>query len=114
MILSVDARNAALKGIADKLNVGTNSVLSLYVGAVLAAEFALTNPVQASIAGAVMTFSVPQKVLAIASGTITAAKVLDASGTLIADIDIDTELELENNKVYSGGYVNLLSFTMGV
>ena len=114
MELSVDAKNAALQGIADKLNVGTNSVLSIYVGATLAAEITLTNPVQASIASAVMTFKIPPKVLAIASGAPTSAKILDASGTLIATLDVATELTLDKSQIYQGGYVTLTALTMGV
>lgn len=114
MILSVDAKNAALQGIADKLNVGTNSVLSIYVGATLAAEITLTNPVQQSISNAVMTFKIPPKVLAIASGAPTAAKILDASGTLIATLDVATELALDKPQIHQGGYVTLTALTMGV
>lgn len=114
MELSVDAKNAALQGIADRLNVSTNSVLSLYVGVTLAAEFALLNPVQASIANAVMTFKLPPKVLAIASGVLTSAQVLAADGTLIATLDVATELTLDNTQVYQGGYVTLTALTMGI
>lgn len=114
MILSVDAKNSALKGIADRLNVGTNSVLSLYVGTTLAAEFALLNPAQESIANAVMTFKVPPKVLAITSGVPTAAKIFAADGTLIATLDVATELSLDKPQIYQGGYVTLTALTMGV
>lgn len=114
MELSVDAKNAVLQGIADRLNVGTNSVLSIYVGATLAAEIALTNPVQQSIANAVMTFKIPPKVLAIASGVPTVAKILDASGTLQATLDVATELALDKPQIYQGGYVTLTALTMGV
>ena len=114
MILSVDAKNAALQGIADRLNVGNNSVLSIYVGETLAAEISLLNPVQASISNAVMTFKVPPKVLAIASGVPTDAKILDASGALIATLDVETELELDKPQIYQGGYVTLTALTMGV
>ncbi len=114
MILSIDAKNAALKGIADRLNVGTRSVLSLYVGATLAAEFALLNPVQLSIDNAVMVFKIPPKVLATASGVLTGAKLLDASGTLIATLDVTTELTLDNTQVYQGGYVTLTALTIGI
>lgn len=114
MILSIDAKNAALQGIADKLNEGTNSVLSLFIGETLAAEFALTNPVHASISGALLTFNIPPKVMAIASGVPTAAKVLDASGTLVATLDVATELTLDNSQIYQGGYVTLTALTMGV
>lgn len=114
MELSVDAKNAALQGIADRLNVGTNSVLSIYVGTTLAAEVALLNPVQQSIANAVMTFKIPPKVLATVSGVPTAAKILDASGTLIATLDVATELALDKDKIYQGGYVTLTALTMGV
>ena len=114
MILSIDAKNAALKGIADRLNVGTNSVLSIYVGATLAAEFALLNPAQESIDGAVMTFKIPPKVLAVTSGVPTAAKIFAADGTLIATLDVATELSLDKPQVYQGGYVTLTALTMGV
>ena len=114
MQLSVDAKNAALQGIADKLNEGTNSVLSLFVGETLAAEIALLDPVQASISNAVMTFKVPPKVLAIASGVLTSAKILSSDGTLIAELDVATEITLDKSQVYQGGYVTLTALTMGI
>lgn len=114
MQLSIDAKNAALQGIADKLNEGTNSVLSLYVGETLAAEIALLNPAQESINNAVMTFKVPPKVLAIASGVLTSAKVLSSDGTLIAELDVATEVTLDKSQVYQGGYVTLTALTMGI
>lgn len=114
MELSVDAKNAALQGIADRLNVGTNSVLSIYVGATLAAEFALLNPVQESITNAVMIFKIPPKVLAVISGVPTAAKIFAADGTLIATLDVATELSLDKSQIYQGGYVTLTALTMGV
>lgn len=114
MILSVDAKNAALQGMADKLNVGTNSVLSIYVGATLAAEIALLNPAQQSITNAVMTFKLPPKVLAIASGIPTDAKVLAADGTIIATLDVATELALDKPQIYQGGYVTLTALTMSI
>ena len=114
MQLSIDAKNAALQGIADKLNEGTNSVLSLFVGETLAAEIALLNPAQESITNAVMTFRVPPKVLAIASGVLTSAKVLSSDGTLIAELDVETEVTLDKSQVYQGGYVTLTALTMGI
>lgn len=114
MILSVDAKNAALKGIADRLNVGTNSVLSLYVGATLAAEFALLNPVQLSITGAVMVFKIPPKVLATTSGALTDAKILAADGTLIATLNVATEITLDKPQVYTGGYISITSLQIGI
>lgn len=114
MILSIDAKNAALQGIADRLNVGNNSVLSLYVGETLAAEFTLPNPVESSISGAVMTFNLPQRVVAATSGVITAARVLDDSGALIGALDVATELTLDKEQVYMGGYVSVTSLKMGV
>lgn len=84
------------------------------MGATLATEIALINPVQQSIANAVMTFKIPPKVLAIASGAPTSAKILDASGTLIATLDVATELALDKPQIYQGGYVTLTALTMGV
>ena len=114
MQTSVEAKNAALQGIADRLNIGANSVLSIYVGATLAAEITLTNPVEDSITGGVMTFKAPPKVIAIATGAPTAARIFDDSGVLMAELDVATELSLDKPEIYAGGYVTLVSLTMGV
>ena len=89
-------------------------MLSLYVGETLASEIALLNPAQATIDNAVMTFKVPPKVLAIASGVLTSAKMLAADGTLIAELDVATEIILDKSQVYQGGYVTLTALTMGI
>ena len=114
MIFTDSGRSAMLKGIAAKLNQGANSTLAIYVGAVLAAEITLTNPVELSIVGAVMTFKAPPQVLAVASGVPTAAKLLDPSGVVIAELDVPTEVTLDKDKIYMGGYVGLMSMTMGL
>ena len=112
MIFTDGGRNAMLHGIAAKLNQGANSTLAIYVGAVLAAEITLTNPVDLSIVGTVMSFRVPPQVLAVASGIPTAAKLLDAGGSVIAELDVPAEVTLDKDKIYMGGYVGLMSMTM--
>lgn len=106
MVLSDDAKNAMLQGLAGVLNTGANAVLSIYVGATLAVEIALTNPVEFSITGGVLTFKVPPEALAITSGVPTSAKLLDASGALIADYSA-AEIMLDKDKIYQGGYVGI-------
>lgn len=113
MQLSDKAKNAMLQGLADRLNTGTNSVLSVYVDTVLAVEIALTNPVHLSVTGGVLTFNVPPEAIAIASGVPTHAKILDASGALIADYAA-AELVLNKDKIYQGGYVGILSLTVRI
>lgn len=106
MILSDDAKNAMLQGLADKLNVGTNSVLSIYIDTALAVELTLTNPVELDITAGVLTFKTPPEALAVASGVPTHAKLLDASGALIADYTA-AEIMLDKDKIYQGGYVGI-------
>ena len=114
MILTTDAKNVMLQGLADRLNANTSSVLSIYVGAILAAEFTLKSPVQSGITGAVLTFKKPVDVLAIASGLPTAAKILDFNGVVMAELDVATELTLDKDKIYAGGYVGLTTLTIGI
>lgn len=114
MILSVDAKNAMLQGLAAKLNVGTNSTLAVYIGATLAAELTMANPVEASIINGVLTFKKPVDALAIASGLPTAAKLLSAAGVVIAELDIATEVTLNKDKIYQGGYVGISSLTIRI
>lgn len=113
MLLSDDAKNAMLQGLASKLNTGTNSVLSVYIGSTLAVELTLANPVELSVSGGVLTFNVPPEVLAIASGVPTHAKLLDSSGALIAEYSA-AELVLDKDKIYQGGYVGIQSLKVRV
>lgn len=113
MQLSDIAKNAMLQGLADKLNVGTNSVLSVYVGATLAVELVLTNPVELSITGGILTFNVPPQALAVASGIPTEARILDASGTLMATLPASL-ITLDKDKIYQGGYVGIQSLKVRI
>lgn len=113
MILSDKAKNAMLQGLADVLNTGTNSVLSIYIDTVLAVEITLTNPIALSLTGGVLTFNVPPEALAVTSGIPTHAKLLDASGALIADYTA-AEMTLNKEKIYQGGYVGIQSLKVRI
>lgn len=113
MILSDKAKNAMLQGLVDILNIGTNSALSIYIDTVLAVEIALTNPIEISLTGGVLTFNTPPEALAIASGIPTHAKLLDASGALIADYTA-AEITLNKDKIYQGGYVGIQSLKVRI
>ena len=113
LVIEDVAKNAMLQGLADKLNVGTNSLLSIYVGATLAVELVLTNPVELSITGGVLTFKVPPQALAIASGIPTEGRILDASGTLIATLPASL-ITLDKDKIYQGGYVGVTSIRFSI
>ena len=108
MQLSNDAKNAMLQALADKLNVGTNAKLVIYVGSEIVAEIVMTNPIELSITAGVMTFKTPPEVLAIASGVPTSAKLLDGAGGLMADYAA-SEITLTKEKIYQGGYVGIQS-----
>lgn len=107
------AKNAMLQGLANKLNAGTNSLLSVYIGATLAVELTLTNPVQLSITGGVLTFNVPQQALAIASGIPTEAKILDSSGALMVTLPASL-ITLDKDKIYQGGYVSVTAIRFSI
>ncbi|MGP5436560.1 hypothetical protein [Psychrobacter alimentarius] len=113
MVLSDLAKNAMLQGLADVLNAGNNSVLSIYIDTVLAAELALVNPVELNITGGVLTFKTPPEALAIASGIPTSAKLISATGELIADYAA-AEITLNKDKIYQGGYVGIQSLTVRI
>lgn len=107
MQLSDMAKNAMLQGLANVLNVGTNAVLSIYIDTALAVEITLTNPVELDITAGVLTFKTPPEALAVASGVPTHAKLLDASGALVADYTA-AEIVLNKDKIYQGGYVGII------
>lgn len=107
------AKNAMLQGLASKLNAGTNSLLSVYVGDTLAVELVLTNPVELSITGGVLTFKVPPQALAVASGIPTTAKILDASGTLMVTLPASL-ITLDKDQIYQGGYVGVTAIRFSI
>ena len=113
MQLSDMAKNAMLQGLVDTLNEGDNSTLSIYIDSTLAVELTLTNPVELDITAGVLTFKTPPEAIAVASGVPTSAKLLDATGALVADYTA-AEIALNKDKIYQGGYVTLTALTMGV
>ena len=108
MILSNDAKNAMLQGLANGLNVGTNAKLVIYVGDEIAVELIMTNPIELNITAGVMTYKTPPEVLAVASGVPTSAKLLDSTGAVVATYDA-SEITLTKDKIYQGGYVGIQS-----
>lgn len=113
MVLSNDAKNAMLQGLANKLNVGTNAKLVIYVGAEIAAEIIMTNPIELSVTDGVMTFKTPTEVLATVSGVPTSAKLLDSTGAVQADYAA-AEIILTKDKIYQGGYVGIQSLKIRI
>lgn len=113
MILTDDAKNAMLQGLADLLNAGNGSVLSLYVDTTLAVELTMENPIEFSIAGGVMTFNKPADALAVASGVPTSAQLLDSSGAIVASYTAD-EILINKPTIYQGGYVGIDSLKVSI
>ena len=113
MILSTDDKNAMLQGLADRLNIGNNTLLTIYIGADVAAAFGMSNPIEQSIAGGILTFSIPAKVLAIKSGVPTTAKLTNGAGSNIT-FNVGSEIVLDKPEIYAGGYVSLTSLTIAI
>ena len=113
MILSVNDKNAMLQGLADRLNVGDDAILTIYIGADSTAVFDMPNPIQASIAGGVITFKLPVKVLATKTGVPTTAKLSNSAGSNIT-FNVGSEIVLDKPEIYAGGYVSLTSLTITI
>lgn len=113
MILSNNDKDAMLQGLSDRLNVGTDTVLTVYIGAESAAVFDMPNPIQGSITGGVITFNIPPKVLATKSGVPTTVKLTNSAGSEIT-FNVGSEIVLDKPEIYAGGYVSLTSLTITV
>lgn len=114
MILSNDAKNALLQGMANGLNVGDNAVLKIYIGDVAVVDFVMPNPIEQSVADGVLTFNVPEKVMATESGTPTSAKLFASDSTEFAEFIVGTDIILSRNEFYAGGYVALTGLTINI
>lgn len=113
MILSNSDKNAMLQGLADKLNVGSDTKLVVYVDANIAAAFDMPNPIEQSITDGVFSFNLPLKVLATLSGVPTTAKLTNSAGSDIT-FNIGSEIALDKPEIYAGGYVSLTSLTITI
>lgn len=113
MILSIDDKSAMLQGLADRLNTGTDTVLTVYIGAVSTAIFDMPNPIEASIADGVITFNLPPKALATKSGVPTTATLTNSAGSEIT-FNVGSEIVLDKPEIYAGGYVSLTSLTITI
>ena len=113
MILSTNDKNAMLQGLADRLNVGADTVLTVYIDADITAVFDMPNPIQASITGGVITFNLPVRVLATKSGVPTTAKLTNSAGSDIT-FNVGSEIVLDKPEIYAGGYVSLTSLTITI
>lgn len=113
MMLSSEDKNAMLQGLADRLNTGADTLLTIYIGADSAAVFNMPNPIEASITGGVIAFNLPVKVLATKSGLPTTAKLTNSAGSDIT-FDVGSEIVLDKPEIYAGGYVSLSSLTITI
>lgn len=114
MILSIDAKNAMLQGLADLLNLGSNANLSVYINDLVVTDFVMPNPVDTSIIDGVLTFNLPERVLATESGTPTTAKLFNSLGDELAIFNVGTEIVLDKDGIYAGGYVSLTRLTITI
>lgn len=113
MILSVNDKNAMLQGLADKLNVGANADLIVYIDADIAVTFAMPNPIEQSIVGGVLTFRLPAKVLATISGIPTSAKLTNSAGSEVT-FNMGSEIVLDKAAIFAGGYVGMTGLTITI
>jgi len=113
MILSMNDKNAMLQGLADRLNTGDDTFLTIYIGADATAIFDMPNPIQQSIVDGVITFNLPSKVLADISGVPTTAQITNSAGSNIT-FNVGSEIVLDKPEIYAGGYVSLMSLTITI
>lgn len=106
MILSNGDKDAMLQGLVDKLNIGNDTKLTIYINADQAAVFDMPNPIEQSIVNGVFTFNLPNNVLATQSGVPTTAKLTNSAGSDIT-FNVGTEIVLDKPEIYAGGYVSL-------
>ncbi|WP_435105571.1 hypothetical protein [Arhodomonas sp. AD133] len=122
--LAEPIRDARLQAIADAIDAaGAGATLTLYGGAqpdpgaatsaTALAIFTLPHPV-GSVTAAVLTLADVAETQAVADGTATWGRIVDAAGTWAVDLDAGPEgsgaaIELSDTQLYTGGVVKVLS-----
>lgn len=113
MLISNNDKDAMLQGLANKLNVGNDTKLTIYIDADIAAVFDMPNPIEQSIINGVFSFNLPVKVLATKTGVPTTAKLANSAGSDIT-FNVGSEIVLNKPEIYTGGYVELTGLTITI
>lgn len=115
MILTTDAKNGMLQGLADAINAGTDvAKLTIYANTLAVAVFDMPKPIEQSIVNGILTFNLPEQVLATETTTPTTAKLVNGDGVEVATFTIGTDLILDSSGVYKGGYVNITALSISI
>lgn len=114
MILALAAKNAMLNSIALLLDKGVGSKLTIMIGSDPAAIFDLPRPSAQVTPAGVLSFNLPTDVLAIKSGVPTTAILTDPAGVLVANFNMGTDITLDKDSIYTGGYVSLLGLSITI
>lgn len=114
MTLDDGAKNATLQGLANGFNGGANALLTLYIADAVAATFAMPQPIEKTISDGLLDFALPDRVMAIASGLPDKAVLSSSDGTRNVTFDVGTEITLDKEQIYLGGYVSLISLKIQI
>lgn len=114
MIISNSGKDLLLQAIADSINSGNASGVDIMIGAEVAASFDFTNPAEADISDGILTFAPIADVLATKSGAPTLAIIKNGSGDSIFTLSIGSEVVLNSDILYKGGYVSLTGLRISI
>lgn len=124
-------RNAMLDAINTAMNAGAGAALiRIYSGTqpanadtalsgnTLLATLTCTDPAAPAASGGVLTFSaITQDASADATGTATFARIVDSTGAVVFDCDVNTSaatLIINTTSIVTGGPVSITSFTLTI
>lgn len=114
MILTNQAKNAMLRGLADVINGSGSATLTLYESGVAVAAFVMPSPIEQSISGGKIVFNLPESALAGQSVTPTTAKLTSGAGVDMLTLDVGTDLILDSSGIYAGGNVTITDLSIQI
>ena len=113
MILSTNAKNAMLNGLASHLESASSVVIDVYAGNEVLVQLLMPDVIVKSVQGGVITLNVAAQALVVKTGVPDKAKII-VDGVLAIELAVGTDLLLDDTTIYTGGYFKITELAINI
>lgn len=113
MILSTNAKNAMLNGLASHLESASSVVIDVYAGNEVLVQLLMPDVIVKSVQGGVITLNVADQTLVVKTGVPDKANII-VDGVLAIELAVGTDLLLDDTTIYKGGYFKITELAINI
>lgn len=113
MILSVNAKNAMLNGLASHLESTATAVIDVYAGSEVLVQLIMPSNIVKSVQGSTITINVAEQALVAKTGQPDKAKLV-IDGVVEIELTVGVDLLLDDTTIYKGGYFKITELVINI